>query len=339
MTAISRTLLMSVGIIKNTLTDLQMAEFARAQDCGGRESLVLDEKIGFELGWDYGRYLGWYPDEETNKHFRGGFDTARNRTWPQQSPDRYTRKWLQLRYGAWRRNRVFDEMVTPTFLQDIDRPMCPILGTMLTHSTGEHTDWSVDRLNNHGGYAVGNLAVMSTQANAAKSNLSLEDIEALSEKQCSSAGLSPLQWRRMVSLLTGPYSVIQEKELLYPLCIVPPPFVPLNLFQEFQLVLVRETQKAKSPLLAKLEQLCGTRGATRQFKKLVQRVTEARRGTQPVMELWLQETTLQALLSLYEKLSPNALAKMRSAIERALGSEQVSADMRQRWALENRGYT
>lgn len=339
MTAISRTLLMSIGIIKNTLTDEQMAEFARAQDCAGRESLVLDEKIGFELGWDYGRFLGWFPDEEANKHFRGGFDTARTRAWPPQSPDRYTRKWLQLRYGAWRRNRVFDEMVTPAFLQDIDRPMCPILGIMLTHSTGELTDWSVDRLNNHGGYAVGNLAVMSTQANAAKGNLSLDDIEALSEKPGASAGLSPLQWKRMVSLLTGPYSVIQEKELLYPLCIMPPPCVPLNLFQEFQLVLVRETQKPKSPLLAKLELLCGTRGAKRLFKKLVQRVTEARHGTQPVMELWLQDGALPALLSLYGKLSPEVLAKMRVAIERSLGCEQVSADMRQRWALENRGFT
>jgi hypothetical protein len=340
MDGMSRTLLMSVGIIKNTLTDDELAAFARAQDEAEqeRDTLVLDEKTGFELGWDYARFLGWHPDDEKNKHFLGGFSTGRTKTRPPQHLDRYTRKWLQLRYGAWRRNRVFDENVTPAFIHEIDRPMCPILGIILTHSTGEPSDWSVDRLNNQGGYAVGNLAVMSTQANAAKSNLSLENIEALSNLTTPSTGLSPLEWKRMASLLTGPYSVIQEEELLYPLCIVPPPFVPLNLFQEFQLVLMRETAKTKSPLLVKLLELCATRGATRQFKKLVQRVSDARKTTQPTMEIWLQEPVFDALLALYQKLSPEALCRMRQVIERALGSEQVSSDMRQRWALENNGF-
>jgi hypothetical protein len=340
MNAMSRTLLMSVGIIKNTLTEEELAAFARAQDEAEqeREPIALDEKTGFELGWDYARYLGWHPEDEKNKHFLGGFSTSRAKVWPPLTLDRYTRKWLQLRYGAWRRNRVFDENVTPAFIQEIDRPMCPILGSTLTHSTGEPSDWSVDRLNNQGGYAVGNLAVMSTQANAAKGNLSLANIEALSNQPESSLGLTPLEWKRMVSLLTGPNSVIQEEELLYPLCIVPPPFVPLNLFQEFQLVLVRETVRNKSPLLSKLLDLCATRGTTRQFKKLVQRVIEARKTTQPVMEIWLQEPVFESLLAFYHKLSESELCRMRTVIERALGSEQVSQEMRERWALDNKGF-
>jgi hypothetical protein len=340
MEPLSRTLLMSIGIIKNTLTEAELAVFALAPNPAvqERDTPVLDEKTGYELGWDYGRFLGWHPDDEKNKHFLGGFSTAKSKTCPPQQLDRYTRKWLQLRYGAWRRHRSFDEQVTPAFLQEIDRPMCPILGITLTHSTGELTDWSVDRLNNQGGYAVGNLAVMSTQANAAKSNLKLEDIETLAGLSFVSAGLTPLQWKRMVSLLTGPYSVIQVKELLYPLCIVPPPYVPLNLFQEFQLVLVREVHKSKSPLLAKLHQLCATRTATRQFKKLVHRVSEARTENQPAMEIWLKEPIFESLQILYLQLSPETLCRMRLVIERALGSEQVSPDMRQRWALGNKGF-
>lgn len=341
MDALSRSLLMSVGIIKNTLTPEQTADFERAREDAPRERelLVPDEKTGFELGWDYARFLGWHPDDERNKHFLGGFATAKRASWPPPHLDRYIRKWLQLRYGAWRRNRVFDENVTPSFLQEIDRPLCPILGTTLTHSTGELTDWSVDRLNNRGGYAVGNLAVMSTQANAAKGNLSLEDIISRSCLTHGCGGLTPLQWKRMVSLLAGPYSVIQERELLYPLCIVPPPYVPLNLFQEFQLVLVREALASHSPLLAKLEKLCATRNARRQFKKLVLKVQSCRKDLQPAMEVWLTDELFGALVSLYESLPVETLGKMRGAIERALGSEQVSQDMRKRWALENRGYS
>ena len=342
MEPLSRSLLMSVGVIKNTLTDVELAEFTRTQQELAQEreaALVLDEKTGFELGWDYGRYLGWHPEDEHNKHFLGGFDHAKENTWKPHNLDRYTRKWLQLRYGAWRRNRVFDENVTPAFLEDIDRPLCPILGISLTHSTGELTDWSVDRLNNQAGYAVGNLAVMSTQANAAKSNLSLDEIITLSELPMSNAGLTPLHWKRLASLLTGPYSVIQETELLHPLCLTPPPFVPLTLFQELQLVLARESTKQKSALMHKLLRLCATYGYARQFKKVFRLVAAASDKREPVMELWLQNAPFAALLALYQRLPAPALDAMRLLIEQALGSEQMSHDMRQRWALDNKGFT
>lgn len=336
----SRTLLMSVGIFKNTMTASEQEQFEAAQAAAEKDrEPVLDEKVGFELGWDYARFLGWHPDDEKNKHFIGGFSTAKKRTSPPAYLDRYSRKWLQLRYGAWKRNRVFDVNVTPKFIQEIDRPMCPILGTLLTHSTGEPSDWSVDRLNNAGGYAVGNLAVISTQANAAKGNLSLEDILELSRRPGPCCGLSPLEWKRMVSLLTGPYSVIQEKELLLPLCIVPPPFVPLNLFQELQLILVRECEHPKSSLIAKLQQLCKSRGTVRQFKKVCDRLRENQIFGQPFMEVWLHPATFDALVSLYEKLLPKELERMRVLIERALGSEQVSDDMRKRWSLDSQGFS
>ena len=346
MEPLSRSLLMSVGIIKNTLTPKQVAEFERAQECAlrereqaARDCATLDPKIGFELGWDYARFLGWHPDDEHNKHFLGGFETAKRSTWPPANLDRYTRKWLQLRYGAWRRSRVFDENVTPCFLREIDRVTCPILGIELTHSTGEATDWSVDRLNNQGGYAVGNLAVMSTHANGAKGNLALEDIEARAALEASSTGLTPLQWKRMVSLLTGPYSVIQERELLYPLCIVPPPYVPLNLFQELQLVLVREIRQPRSAMLAKIAKLCCSRSGSKYFKKLLVHLAAARARATPAMEVWLDVEVFECLVAFYKTLDCQSLGKMRFSVERALGSEQVSHDMRQRWALENKGFS
>lgn len=340
MEPISRSLLMSVGIFKNTLSDEEAVALKLSQDKAKqeREALVLDEKVGFELGWDYARYLGWLPDEEKHKHFVGGFTSSRAHNWPLVSVDRFTRKWLQLRYGAWRRNRVFDEMVTPSFLVEIDRPYCPILDIELTHSSGELTDWSVDRLNNQGGYAIGNLAVMSTMANVAKGNLSFSEIEALSRQPHGRAGLTCLHWQRMASLLTGPYSVTQETEALLALCIIPPPYVPLNFFQELQLILVRETKKKPSPVLAKIQQLCDSRATLRLFKKVVKKVGEAQKTVAVPMELWLDPANLEALKAFFLRLTPETLTKIRLVCERSLGSEQLSADLTARWALEKKGF-
>ena len=53
-------------------------------------------------------------------------------------------------------------------LHRIDVPVCPVSLVTLTHGERADTDWSIDRLNNNGAYAIGNLAVMSRGANTAK---------------------------------------------------------------------------------------------------------------------------------------------------------------------------
>jgi hypothetical protein len=289
--------------------------------------------VGFELGWDYAHYLGWHPDDERNKHFIGGFTTARQKIASTQPIDRFFRKWLQLRYGAWRRGKSFDHAVTPAFLAEIDCTHCPILGLELTHSSGQPTDWSVDRLNNHGGYAVGNLAVMSTLANSAKGNHSFDDILLLASLSVKTGGLSPLEWTRLASLLTGPYSVIQEKELLFPLCINPPAYLPLNLFQELQLVVAKEARKPTSSLLARLIELSPGRGSTKNFKKMVQKIQKTTRDSDLGLNLWLQSDLLGLLEGWYLALPPEALVKTRNLVEKSLGSERVSEAMKETWAL------
>ncbi|MFL9942914.1 hypothetical protein [Paraburkholderia graminis] len=73
-----------------------------------------------------------------------------------------------MRQNTLRRGKVVNGVITPGFIEFIDYPTCPVTLVELTHSTGADTDWSVDRVNNDGAYADGNLIVMSVRANKAK---------------------------------------------------------------------------------------------------------------------------------------------------------------------------
>lgn len=112
-------------------------------------------EIGHKVGWHLAHY-GWEPREdaedevvEGDKAGKAHFGSRR------KAPDRFERKWLQLRQSVMRRGRVVDDRVTPGLIASIDHPVCPVTLVELTHSTGLDTEWSVDRVNNHGAYADG----------------------------------------------------------------------------------------------------------------------------------------------------------------------------------------
>ena len=137
---------------------------------------------GFELGWDHAHYAMVPPAEHLHplSPVREGWEAGREcfgrRT---LLPHRFARKWLQVRLNAWLRGRSFDAMrVNPAFLRQIDVSVCPVTRDTLTHGTGEPTDASVDRVFNDAGYAMGNLAVMSTRANRAKAAYGVDDAMA-----------------------------------------------------------------------------------------------------------------------------------------------------------------
>ena len=176
--------------------------------------------LGFEIGWDYAHYrLTPPPDALADAHpvhqgWRAGAAAFGNRT---LKPTPHVRKWLQLRLSAWRRSRVFEgTQVTPNFLAQIDVPSCPVTRVALTHASGAGSDASVDRVCNRAGYAAGNLAVMSTRANAAKADLSCGDALTV-VKQLEASGLDTLdgldtvQWSRLavlMSFILGAFSAL-----------------------------------------------------------------------------------------------------------------------------------
>src|ERR1700756_4349939 len=112
--------------------------------------LEYNAEVGRELGWDLARY-GWSPRGDANEDVKEGHRAGQAHfARAQRNPDRFERKWLQLRQNALRRGKVVQSEVTPDFIKFIDHPICPVTLARMTHGLMEGTDWSVDRVNNDG---------------------------------------------------------------------------------------------------------------------------------------------------------------------------------------------
>jgi hypothetical protein len=189
------------------------------------------DRTAFELGWDYAHYRLTPPPEAladghaVRQGWQAGSAVFGNRTLKPTPP---VRKWLQLRFSAWRRGRVFeDTQVTPNFLAQIDVPRCPITRGTLTHASGAGSDASVDRVCNAAGYAAGNLAVMSARANEAKADLSCRDaLTVVKQLEASGLdtldGLSALQWSRLAVLMSFATLMKHDESACLPLLVLPP---------------------------------------------------------------------------------------------------------------------
>ncbi len=159
------------------------------------------ELIAFELGYDMAMYGQCVPEDAPGL-FCDGYRTGRRQYPHSQLTNRYILKWLQIRTNALRRGKRVDERITPEYIERIDIDQCPVTMELLTHSTGTETDWSIDRCNNLRGYVPGNLIIMSTRANKAKSNLTFEKIIANGKSTRPTEGLSPADWQRMASVIS-----------------------------------------------------------------------------------------------------------------------------------------
>lgn len=115
----------------------------------------------------------------------------------------YVRKWLQLRVNALERRTMFDSDVDATFLEEIDCPDCPVTLVPFTRSERAETDWSIDRVNNNGAYAIGNLIVLSTKVNKAKGDKTIEEVLDRASAIDATEGLSGIEWMRLASLMLG----------------------------------------------------------------------------------------------------------------------------------------
>lgn len=154
-----------------------------------REGFLVGEMLA-----QYGHELPGDADEAMRQGY-ASFPAARKN--PAKLADRYVRKYLQVRINAWRRNRIVDDSFTVQMLRKIDNERCPVSGVVLTHGTGEDTDWSVDRLDNNKGYILGNVVIVSSRVNHAKGALGPESIypRALARKDCD--GLTGDEWLRL----------------------------------------------------------------------------------------------------------------------------------------------
>ena len=162
------------------------------------------------LGDDYASYGLKLPQPARNEGYRAreslpeGSRAGLARVGRPRAADRFVRKWLQLRHHALSRGRAVSDEVTVDLLRHLDVSVCPVTLATLTHGEPKSSDWSVDRLNNDGAYAKGNLAIMCTHANGAKGAKGLTEVRELSEGESAEEGLTPEEWARMAAMMYGP---------------------------------------------------------------------------------------------------------------------------------------
>lgn len=184
---------------------------------------------GERIGWDFGRFSMELPDDVPDYVINSAKAARYHFGRQRKHHDRYIRKWLRLRLNAWKRNRIVCPNVDPGFLQQIDVEYCPVTRTVLAHGDGGEQNWSVDRVNNDGGYARGNLAVMSTAANKAKGCLSPAEVMEIALRPEGALGLGQQEWLRMAALCNFvDHSGPRDAWRLTPLLVVPPPCLAIR---------------------------------------------------------------------------------------------------------------
>ena len=130
-------------------------------------------KLHYELGWDFAMFGRSLPDDASKLFCDGYRAFAHGGGRSTKRADRFTRKWLQIRFGALKRDKPFNPAVTPVYLKLVSAGVveCPVTLEGLTYGELAPTDWSIERADNRYGYEPGNLIILSTRANKAKSDL------------------------------------------------------------------------------------------------------------------------------------------------------------------------
>jgi hypothetical protein len=283
---------------------------------------ALDQQA-FDLGWDCAAF-GVNVPEDANKLFCDGyraFGSEKNKT--PRVPDRYVRKWLQIRIGALRRGKHFASDVTPEFIKQItpasDR--CPVTDRPFTFSQSKPTDWSVDRANNERGYVRGNILIISRAVNAAKDDRSLDEIRALASEPVAVDGLTPLEWGKLGQLIEPAFGEHADDVSPIPMLFGQPIALgmPVSPLASFQAGLSRAfiagwdftKRDAISRSVAEVQTfVCKTKAQRRAFQRLAREVLRRSRGTPSYTEVWAAQRIQRRLGEFIQTLDAAGLHRL-----------------------------
>lgn len=301
-------------------------------------------ETGRRLGHDFHRFSRLPAQPHWPAAVQEGFDEAAARHGRRVPGDRFQRKWLQLRLGAWLRHRVVADDVTPELLRRLDITHCPVTRELLTHGTQADTDWSIDRLNNDGAYAASNLAVMSVRANRAKGDRSFEQVLACAEQPQATDGLTPAQWLRLAVLMEGPaFATCQHLAPVLPLCApLPACSVRLALQQIQRLFTLQAGRPAgKNGLVRAFQQADPGERSRWRLREMADTVHDALKrpaSDQECWDIWLQPRVMNALRRWRESLDAPAWARTAAISGALAGGRRVTPASLQTWHLSTQGY-
>lgn len=273
-----------------------------------------------------------------------GFQAAQARGARRPDPDRHTRKWLQLRLNALARGRTVAADVTPAAIRNLELSHCPVTREALSRGTGLPSDWSIDRLNNDGGYVLANLVVISARANRAKAALDFEAVLQRGQSAQAVEGLAPVAWLRLAALMLGPSFAQRPLEAPdLPLCVALPATTLRTATQQVQRLLTlaaglaAERNRVLRGLMPAGACVAGTRRlallADRLHHGLKQLPTDAE-----CWDVWLCPETMACLHAWKAGLSRDDWAQVAWRAGQLVGSRPVSAHTLRPWNLGLRGY-
>ena len=294
------------------------------------------EQQAFDLGWDYAAFAVDVP-ETANKLFCDGYRAfAGDKRRKARRPDKYTRKWLQIRFGAFARNKPFSADVTPEFIEKItpSSGRCPIIDEPFTYSKGEPTDWSIDRANNERGYVRGNVIVISQFANSVKSDKSLDEVNELADGEFEAEGLLPAEWRRLAQLIEpafgDDFDDVDPVHILVgqPLALG----MPISPLASFQVALSRAiiagwntaNRDDIADLIALFEGLtCRTKAQRRHYRKLTSEIIRRTTHIYTYWEIWATPRIQKRLFAFVSSLDGSGLARIAELQDITVGEHNT----------------
>ncbi len=330
---------------------------------------LLDPKVAFDLGWDaYACGLelsGW---RKYYKAVRIGYIAASEKKVTRAADvNRYVRKVLKLRLNAWLRSRQFNTSVNEEFLREIDVERCPVTLEVLTHGKMQPTDWSVDRINNKGGYGKSNIAIMSTRANVAKANYSYNKIhgfahnpevkipEELYQDGSPLVPLTRIEWARMAVICSyGPSSQDDDGHLILPSrvvpCVIPPPpCVMISIPNMLQMAIAYKARLSRakgimSSFDKKINEFSDSiiKGFSqkhkKEFNKLVSRAKKVNYNISHPLSMWFNKVLFMHFLEFFMDISEVEKDYVHELAEKSNFLSKMELDKDERLNLDNKGY-
>lgn len=136
----------------------------------------LSPRYSFLLGQHAGRLrlkaTGQWPCDDLRRGYQDGLKQAR------QDASIHVRRLVALRISAFGEGLAFSSAITAAFLEEIDVPVCPVSGELLSTGTGGPADSTIARLDLRAGYLPGNVCVLARRIAELKVQYSLEDLHA-----------------------------------------------------------------------------------------------------------------------------------------------------------------
>ncbi len=298
------------------------------------------DKLGFDLGWDFAVY-GITPNSNALPSILEGYEYGSQQK-SRRHADIFIRKYLYLRYSALNRGRAVSEYVSPQLISYLCVRKCPITKSVLTARTCLDTDWSIDRVNNNGAYAPGNMVVMGVKANRSKGNKSSDDIldivrflEESKEAEYDSLTLS--EWKRLSWLAEK-----CDKERRVPLVMKPPPLIMMSSFDAMQLSCALAANRNEA---FRIKRICNP-AQTKLFMKFVKSFSKHCLHDIPIsymLETYQVPTIFAKFCDFYDSLGNSAVDKCSSLVE--VIYEPIKDDigflrntLRKLWLLDTNGY-